>query len=107
MDGARALPAPLRPAPVRPALAPLRARDIVTFVAMVLGMFMAILDIQIVSSSLAQIQAGVVYVNRAAELVAAKVSTQPHSHEPHMLDTLRAFDAVAYELAGVASQGFG
>ncbi|OBH86496.1 serine hydrolase domain-containing protein [Mycobacterium scrofulaceum] len=43
-----------------------------------------------------------VYVNRAAEIVAAKVSTQPHSHEPHMLDTLRAFDAVAHELAGVA-----
>jgi CubicO group peptidase (beta-lactamase class C family) len=41
-----------------------------------------------------------IYVNRAAEMVAAKVSTQPHSHEPHMLDTLRAFDAVAHELAG-------
>ncbi|OBG44281.1 hydrolase [Mycobacterium alsense] len=40
-----------------------------------------------------------IYVNRAAELVAAKVSTQPHSHEPHMLDALRAFDAVARELA--------
>ena len=36
-----------------------------------------------------------IYVNRAAEIVAAKLSTQPHSHEPHMLDTLRAFDAVA------------
>jgi CubicO group peptidase (beta-lactamase class C family) len=36
-----------------------------------------------------------IYVNRAAEMVAAKLSTQPHSHEPHMLDTLRAFDAVA------------
>ncbi|OBB84191.1 serine hydrolase domain-containing protein [Mycobacterium sp. 852002-30065_SCH5024008] len=43
-----------------------------------------------------------IYVNRAAEMVAAKVSTQPHSHEPHMLDTLRAFDAVAHELAGVS-----
>ncbi|MDD4867603.1 MAG: serine hydrolase [Mycobacterium sp.] len=42
-----------------------------------------------------------VYVNRAAEIVAAKVSTQPHSHEPHMLDTLRAFDAVARELAPI------
>jgi CubicO group peptidase (beta-lactamase class C family) len=42
-----------------------------------------------------------IYVNRAAEMVAAKLSTQPHSHEPHMLDTLRAFDAVAKELAGV------
>ncbi|OBH46580.1 serine hydrolase domain-containing protein [Mycobacterium mantenii] len=42
-----------------------------------------------------------IYVNRTAELVAAKLSTQPHSHEPHMLDTLRAFDAVAYQLAGI------
>src|SRR3984957_11291408 len=41
----------------------------------------------------------VIYVNRAAEMVAAKLSTQPHSHEPHMLDTLRAFDAAAQELA--------
>jgi CubicO group peptidase (beta-lactamase class C family) len=44
-----------------------------------------------------------IYVNRAAEMVAAKLSTQPHSHEPHMLATLRAFDAVAYELAGITS----
>lgn len=43
-----------------------------------------------------------IYVNRAAELVAAKLSAQPHSHEPHMLDTLRAFDAVANQLAGIA-----
>ena len=42
-----------------------------------------------------------IYINRAAEVVAAKLSTQPHSHEPHMLDTLRAFDAVAIELAGI------
>ncbi|MEB3980990.1 serine hydrolase [Mycobacterium sp. 663a-19] len=47
-----------------------------------------------------------IYVNRAAEMVAAKLSTQPHSHEPHMLDTLRAFDAVAHELAVVRRQGF-
>ncbi|AGL27170.1 biotin carboxylase-like protein [Mycobacterium tuberculosis CAS/NITR204] len=44
-----------------------------------------------------------IYVNRAAEVVAAKLSTQPHSHEPHMLDTLRAFDAVAHELSGIRS----
>ncbi|OBH07795.1 hydrolase [Mycobacterium sp. E2699] len=44
-----------------------------------------------------------IYLNRAAEMVAAKVSTQPHSQEPHMLDTLRAFEAVAHELAGIAS----
>ncbi|WP_406815350.1 serine hydrolase domain-containing protein [Mycobacterium sp. M23085] len=43
-----------------------------------------------------------IYVNRAADIVAAKLSTQPHSHEPHMLDTLRAFDAVARELAGIS-----
>src|SRR6185312_8053314 len=42
----------------RPALAPVAPRDVVTFVVMVIGMFMAILDIQIVASSLAQIQAG-------------------------------------------------
>jgi CubicO group peptidase (beta-lactamase class C family) len=41
-----------------------------------------------------------IYVNRAAEMVAAKLSAQPPSAEPHMLDTLRAFDAVARELAG-------
>ncbi|WP_205873877.1 serine hydrolase domain-containing protein [Mycobacterium camsae] len=39
-----------------------------------------------------------IYVDRSAEMVAAKLSTQSHSHEPHMLDTLRAFDAVAQEL---------
>ncbi|HTQ17530.1 serine hydrolase [Mycobacterium sp.] len=42
-----------------------------------------------------------IYINRAAEVVAAKLSTQPDSHEPHMMDALRAFDAVAYDLAGV------
>jgi len=43
------------------AIAPRRvtARDWIGFFAMVVGMFMAILDIQIVSSSLAEIQAGV------------------------------------------------
>ena len=44
-----------------------------------------------------------IYVNRAAEVVAAKLSTQPNSHEPHMIDTLRAFDAVAQELAGITN----
>jgi CubicO group peptidase (beta-lactamase class C family) len=44
-----------------------------------------------------------IYVNRAAEIVAAKLSTQLHSHEPHMEDTLRAFDAVAHELAEITS----
>ena len=44
-----------------------------------------------------------IYVNRSAEMVAAKLSTQPHSHEPHMLDTLRAFDAVAHDLAGITN----
>lgn len=53
MDGVR----PARAA-AAPALPPVAPRDVVTFVAMVLGMFMAILDIQIVASSLAQIQAG-------------------------------------------------
>jgi DHA2 family multidrug resistance protein len=51
--------------PARPATAPaaqpipeLTTRRIVAFFAMVFGMFMAILDIQIVSASLAEIQAG-------------------------------------------------
>jgi CubicO group peptidase (beta-lactamase class C family) len=45
-----------------------------------------------------------IYVNRAAEVVAAKLSTQPDSQDPQMLlDTLRAFDAVAHELAGITS----
>lgn len=48
-----------------------------------------------------------IYVNRAVEAVAAKLSTQLDSHEPHMLETLRAFDAVADELAGIASQSIG
>jgi CubicO group peptidase (beta-lactamase class C family) len=43
-----------------------------------------------------------IYVNRAAEMVAAKVSAQPHSREPHMLDTLHAFDAVAHGMAEIA-----
>jgi DHA2 family multidrug resistance protein len=38
--------------------APIDKRRLVTFVFMVFGMFMAILDIQIVSASLAEIQAG-------------------------------------------------
>jgi CubicO group peptidase (beta-lactamase class C family) len=41
-----------------------------------------------------------IYVNRAAEVVAAKLSTQ-HSDDPHiLLDTLRAFDAVADNFSG-------
>jgi DHA2 family multidrug resistance protein len=47
----RAGPAPV-PAPT------LGARKLITFIAMVFGMFMAILDIQIVSASLSEIQAG-------------------------------------------------
>jgi CubicO group peptidase (beta-lactamase class C family) len=44
-----------------------------------------------------------IYVNRAAEVVAAKLSTQPDAGDPQMLlDTLHAFDAVARELAGMA-----
>lgn len=39
-----------------------------------------------------------IYINRSAEVVAAKLSAQSNSHEPHMVDTLRAFDAVAREL---------
>ncbi|MGE2730760.1 serine hydrolase domain-containing protein [Mycolicibacterium vaccae] len=42
-----------------------------------------------------------IYVNRAADVVAAKVSTQTDAGDQRMFaDTLRAFDAVARELAG-------
>ena len=45
-----------------------------------------------------------IYVNRAANVVAAKLSTQSVSEDPRMLiDTLRAFDAVADELSGMTS----
>src|SRR6202795_4285916 len=47
-----------RGAPARPAEAPMELRRIIAFLAMVFGMFMAILDIQIVSASLTEIQAG-------------------------------------------------
>jgi CubicO group peptidase (beta-lactamase class C family) len=44
-----------------------------------------------------------IYINRAAEVVAAKLSTQPDAGDPQMLlDTLRAFDAIAHELAAIA-----
>jgi CubicO group peptidase (beta-lactamase class C family) len=41
-----------------------------------------------------------IYINRAAEVVAAKLSSQPSSQEPGTLDVVRAFDGVARELAG-------
>ena len=51
---------------IEPAAAPMPAaepqvttRRMVTFIVMVFGMFMAILDIQIVSASLSEIQAGI------------------------------------------------
>jgi DHA2 family multidrug resistance protein len=47
------------PTAVRPEDRVVTPRDWVGFMAMVLGMFMAILDIQIVASSIAQIQAGI------------------------------------------------
>jgi len=51
---------PRRQAASAPAAAaqPLTARRVFAFLAMVFGMFMAILDIQIVSASLSEIQAG-------------------------------------------------
>ena len=51
--------APIQAAPGwPPAPPPLSARRVIAFTGMVFGMFMAILDIQIVSASLAEIQAG-------------------------------------------------
>ncbi|MCV6966771.1 hydrolase [Mycobacterium intermedium] len=43
-----------------------------------------------------------IYINRAAEVVAAKLSSQPSSQEPGLLDAVKAFDAVSRELAGIA-----
>jgi len=40
-----------------------------------------------------------VYINRAVEMVGVKVSSQVHAHEPHTTEALRAFDAIAEELA--------
>jgi CubicO group peptidase (beta-lactamase class C family) len=45
-----------------------------------------------------------IYVNRAAEIIAAKLSTQPDAGDPQMMwDTLHSFDAVARELAGITN----
>ena len=64
-DSAATAPAGARPAAARPQAAGAAAggdrldpRKLFTFLCMVLGMFMAILDIQIVSASLSEIQAG-------------------------------------------------
>ncbi len=46
-------------APPRPAAPAVPVRHVVAFIFMIFGMFMAILDIQIVSSSLSEIQAGI------------------------------------------------
>jgi CubicO group peptidase (beta-lactamase class C family) len=43
-----------------------------------------------------------IYINRGAEVIAAKLSSQSDAQDPQMLlDTLHAFDAVAHELAGI------
>ncbi len=62
----RTCPHPLKPFPPAAAIGPRHAeragandRRVVTFIVMVFGMFMAILDIQIVSASLSEIQAGI------------------------------------------------
>lgn len=45
-----------------------------------------------------------IYIDRAAEVIVAKLSTQAHLEGAHiMCDTLRAFDAVAHELAGATA----
>ncbi len=56
------IPAPAGGAPAQPAGTaeqPVTARRLTAFLVMVVGMFMAILDIQIVSASLSEIQAGI------------------------------------------------
>jgi DHA2 family multidrug resistance protein len=56
---AQTIPAKAGAAPVAEAEPQVTARRVAAFVAMVFGMFMAILDIQIVSASLSEIQAGI------------------------------------------------
>jgi DHA2 family multidrug resistance protein len=62
IDGVKLAPAPVPARPAAPPMAPaapeLTTRRVLAFFAMVFGMFMSILDIQIVSASLAEIQAG-------------------------------------------------
>src|SRR5450432_1045974 len=60
MTSAASATLPLPAAPARPASAAdgISPRRMLAFLAMCFGMFMAFLDIQIVSSSLAEIQAG-------------------------------------------------
>lgn len=43
-----------------------------------------------------------IYINRAAEVVAAKLSSLPSSQEPGLLHAVKAFDAVSRELAAIA-----
>lgn len=58
MAGSATTTAGSMPAAAMPADAPMDRRKLIAFFAMVLGMFMSILDIQIVSASLSEIQAG-------------------------------------------------
>ena len=58
MAASAALPRAGAPASAVPADPPIDRRRLLAFVCMVFGMFMAILDIQIVSASLSEIQAG-------------------------------------------------
>jgi len=57
MDAPASLPGDAQ-GPAPGAEAPIPARRVIAFIAMIFGMFMAILDIQIVAASLAEIQAG-------------------------------------------------
>jgi DHA2 family multidrug resistance protein len=57
--GANPAPAPAASQQAQAGEQPIPARRLIAFLVMVVGMFMAILDIQIVSASLAEIQAGI------------------------------------------------
>ena len=59
MQSSKTAPAAIEPsAPAVKGVPPLTVERVIGFMAMVFGMFMAILDIQIVSASLSEIQAG-------------------------------------------------
>ena len=67
---------------VPPAEDAIPIRRIFAFIAMVFGMFMAILDIQIVSASLAEIQAGLSASQRRDRLGPDRLSDRRSDHDP-------------------------
>ena len=75
-------------------------RRLIAFLAMVFGMFMAILDIQIVSASLTEIQAGLARQRRRDLLGADRLSDRRGGHDPAVgLPVARAVDALLFAIS--------